>query len=59
MSDNEKFMNVTNVTPEDLRFIEEYVRLPNDKKILMNGIVIGVNLEEKKQNFKNSTIGLT
>lgn len=54
MSDNEKFMNVTNVTPEDLRFIEEYVRLPNDKKILMNGIVIGVNLEEKNRTLKTA-----
>lgn len=52
MNDNEKFLNVTNVTPDDLRFIEEYVRLPNDKKILMNGIVIGVNLEDKNRTLK-------
>lgn len=41
--------NVSNVTPEDLVFIQEYMRLPTEKKILVKGIVIGVNLDEKNQ----------
>ena len=50
MKDFEKA--VPDVTPEDLKFIQEYTRLPADKKILVSGIVIGVNLDERNRAFK-------
>lgn len=43
---------VPDVTSEDLKFIQEYTNLPADKKILVNGIVIGVNLDEKNRAIK-------
>lgn len=41
--------NISNVTLEDLVFIREYMQLPTEKKILIKGIVIGVNLDEENQ----------
>ena len=48
----EQMQVVPDVTPEDLKFIQEYTRLPADKKILVSGIVIGVNLDERNRAFK-------
>ena len=52
MSDKEK--NVTLVHDEDKNFIRAMMELSPEKKILVKGIIIGVNLDEKNRIEKES-----
>jgi len=40
--------NVTNVREEDKEFINAVTKLDLDKRVLLKGIVIGLQLQEKK-----------
>jgi len=40
--------NVTNIGKEDRTFIKEVVELPEEKKILLRGILIGMELWDTK-----------
>lgn len=40
--------NVTNIGKEDRTFIKEVVELPEEKKILLRGILIGMELLDTK-----------
>ncbi len=45
----EKEKNVTTVSDEDKTFIRALMSLSPDKKILVKGIMIGLDLQEDKQ----------
>lgn len=47
MADNEK--NVTTVREEDKSFIRALTSLSHEKKILVKGILIGIDLQEKPE----------
>ena len=47
MDDNEK--NVTTVCEEDKKFINDIMNLAPEKKILVRGILIGLDLQEKQK----------
>jgi len=46
MTKNEE-NNITTVCEEDKDFIRALMELPKDKKILVQGILIGLDLQEK------------
>ena len=41
--------NVTVVKQEDKNFIRALLELPPEKKVLLKGIIIGMDLQEKKK----------
>lgn len=47
MADNEK--NVTTICEEDKKFISDIMNLAPEKKILVRGILIGLDLQEKRK----------
>lgn len=49
MADNEK--NVTTVCEEDKKFIRDIMNLAPEKKILVRGILIGLDLQEKQKSL--------
>lgn len=46
MADKEK--NITTVNDEDKTFIRALISLPTEKQILVKGILIGLDLQDKK-----------
>ncbi len=48
MVDNET--NITTINEEDRTFIHALVSLSPEKKTLVKGILIGINLQEKSEN---------
>lgn len=48
-----KEMNVTNVHEEDRMFIRALMSLSSDKKILVRGILIGMNLQEQSSSSQS------
>ena len=48
---NDKEKNITNVCEEDKKFISDIMNLAPDKKILVRGILIGLDLQEKQKTF--------
>lgn len=48
MVDNET--NITTINEEDRTFIHALVSLSSEKKTLVKGILIGINLQEKPEN---------
>lgn len=49
--------NITTITSEDFEFIRDYAQLPPEKKILINGIVIGLNYSNENENYERGLIG--